>query len=393
MRALLQLLLGLLVIVVVAWVGLWWYAEGRIEDGITDWATRTASSGQIRVSYDQMSRGGSPLSATVVVHNMRLIVSPSQLAIPVTVTFPVVTFAIGAANPTLLDIDAGSQLSIAGAKGDVALTYDSALLVEHLNPQALFAKTANPVTSSELKSSNINVLASSGSLQVLHIDTIDAQGAYNATAGAGESAVSLSEFFQGMTLSPLVTRLAGLPFDGRIAEVAFTLNANGPVPPSWLTLQSQLKTIPAGDPAARQKLLVTALHDWAAGGGVANSTARLVLGPSTVTTNANVKFDANVQPIAGGDAVATHLDAFTQAIANAYPQLQPQIAQFEAVMSPYLTTNSDDGQVLTIHLTAANGNVAINGKTIAPLPPVDWNSLENPPPDGAPGGGGGAPGQ
>jgi len=339
-----------------------------------------------------MSRGGSPLSATVVVHNMRLIVSPTQLAAPVTVTIPVITFAINAANPTVLNINAGSQLSIAGARGDVALTYDDAALVEHLNSQALFTKTANPVTSSELKSSNINVLASSGSLQILHIDSIDAQGAYNPTATGGQSAIALSEFFQGLTLSPLVTRLAGLPFDGRIAELAFTLNANGPVPPSWLTLQSQLKTTPAGDTAARQKLLVTALHDWAAGGGIANATARLVLGPSTVTTNANVKFDANVQPIAAGDAVANHLDTFTQAIANAYPQLQPQIAQFEAVMSPYLTTNSDDGQVLTLHLTAANGNFGIDGKTIAPMPPLDWNSLENPAPGGAPGSGGG-PGQ
>jgi hypothetical protein len=394
MRALSRLLLGLLLIVIVAWVGLWWYAEGRIQDGINEWATRTATSGQVRVSYDSMARGGSPLAATVTVHNMRLVVAPTQAVAPITLTIPVVTFEIDAATPTVLTVNTGNQLSVSGTRGDVAVTYDAASLIEHLNGQALFKKTAYAVTSSELKSSNINVLASSGSLQVLHIDDIDAQGAYNPTATASQSALTLSEFFQGLSLSPLVTRLAGLPFDGRIAELALTLNVAGPVPPSWLGLQTQLKTTPAADTAARQKLLITALHDWAAGGGTATSTAKLVLGPSTLTANANIKFDANVQPIAAGDVLANHLDAFTQAIANAYPQLQPQIAQFEALMSPYLTTNGDDGQVLTLHLTAANGNFGVNGKTLAPMPPLDWNSLENPPPPvDVPDNGGAPPGQ
>lgn len=394
MRALSRLLLGLLLIVIVAWVGLWWYAEGRIQDGINEWATRTATSGQVRVSYDSMTRGGSPLAATVTVHNMRLVVAPTQAVAPITLTIPVVTFEIDAATPTLLTVNTGNQLSVSGTRGDVAITYDAASLIEHLNSQALFNKTAYAVASSELKSSNINVLASSGSLQVLHIDDIDAQGAYNPTATASQSALTLSEFFQGLSVSPLVTRLAGLPFDGRIAELALTLNVAGPVPPSWLGLQTQLKTTPATDTAARQKLLITALHDWAASGGTATSTAKLVLGPSTLTANANIKFDANVQPIAAGDVLANHLDAFTQAIANAYPQLQPQIAQFEALMSPYLTTNGDDGQVLTLHLTAANGNFGVNGKTLAPMPPLDWNSLENPPPPAdVPDNGGAPPGQ
>jgi hypothetical protein len=393
MRALIRLLLGVVIIIVIAWFGLWWYAEGRLESGINDWAASAAASGQIKVSYDSMVRGSSPLAATVTVHNLRLTIDNPGVPVPIAITLPVVTLDIDAASPTILTINAGTQLSVAGAKGDAVITYDAASFVEHLNPQALFAKTAYPITSSELKTSNINVLASSGSLQVLHIDDIDAQGYFDPTASANQTAVSVNEVFQGLSLSPLVTRIAGLPFDGRLAEIAFTLNANGPVPAQWANLQAQLKAIPAADTAARQKLLVTALHDWAAGGGTATSTAKIVLGPTTLNAKANVKFDAKVQPIVAGDAVANHLDAFTQAIGNAYPQLEPQIAQFEAVMSPYLSSNGEDGQVLTLHIDAANGNLNVNGKTIAPMPPVDWNSLENPPPAGAPGSGGGAPGQ
>jgi hypothetical protein len=380
MRALSQLLLGLVLIFIVAWAALWWYAEGRIEDGISNWATKTAAGGQVQVSYDQMTRGTSPLAATVFVKNMRIVVTSAQVPAPITFTIPVVTFSIAAATPTILNIDAGNQASVAATKGDVVVSYANADVIEHLNAQALFNKAIYPITGSEFKTTNLNVLASSGSLQILHIDNIDAQGAYDPTAGAGQTAFNGSELFQGITVAPLVTRLAGLPFNGQIAEFAVTLTATGPVPPSWHGLQDQLKAIPPTDVAGRRKLLITALHDWAAGGGAAVSTAKIVLGPSTLNTTANVKFDANVQPIAGGDARADHVDAFTQDIANAYPQLQPQIAQFEAVMSPYLSTDPVDGQVLAMHITAAQGHVDINGKTIAPLPPLDWNSLENPPP-------------
>jgi hypothetical protein len=106
----------------------------------------------------------------------------------------------------------------------------------------------------------------------------------------------------------------------------------------------------------------------------------LAVGPSTASTDANIKFDANLQPEGAADLTANHLDAFASAITNAYPQAADSIAQAEAQLTPYITTDPTTGQTLTIHATYGTGSVSVNGTKVAPLPPLDWTTLENPPP-------------
>jgi hypothetical protein len=103
-----------------------------------------------------------------------------------------------------------------------------------------------------------------------------------------------------------------------------------------------------------------------------------------------VKFDANVQPSGTADLTADHLDEFTGAITNAYPQVQDTISQAEAQLSPYLSTTGTGGQTLGMNVTYGPPGVTINGQKVADMPPVNWDALENPPPAPAPDDGSGA---
>jgi len=103
------------------------------------------------------------------------------------------------------------------------------------------------------------------------------------------------------------------------------------------------------------------------------------VGPSTLSADAAVQFDANVQPSGTADLTADHLDAFSAAVTAAYPQVQDNVNQIEAQLSPYLSTTDDGGQVLTIHLIYGSGAVSINGQKVSDMPPIDWDMLENPP--------------
>jgi hypothetical protein len=45
MRAVIKFLLGLILVLAIAWVGLWWYAEGRLQNGFEAWADTQATAG------------------------------------------------------------------------------------------------------------------------------------------------------------------------------------------------------------------------------------------------------------------------------------------------------------------------------------------------------------
>jgi hypothetical protein len=176
-----------------------------------------------------------------------------------------------------------------------------------------------------------------------------------------------------------MTRVLSIPFGGKITHLGLTLNVSGPLPANLSGLADQIRAA-AQDPVAEQKVFMPVVHDWATQGGNGNFSLTTIIGPSTLTAGAAVKFDADVQPEGTADITANHLDQFTGAITNAYPDAQSDIAQAEAQLSQYLTTTSDGGQTLTMHVVYGSGAVNVNGEKVGPLPPVDWNTLENPPP-------------
>jgi len=379
MRSFLSYVLVLVVILAVAWTGLWWYAEGRMQAGLTGWMAQISQNQSVKASYGSVSRGMLPNAATVTLSNVQFTLTPGGSAPPMTVTLASITERIDAGDPLLVHIDLPNQINLSAPRGDASITFGSIEAAEHLNPQALFHSEVPPFSGTDISASDISLLASGGSLQVLHMDSLRDDGTVNPNAGAGQVAITGSVAFNGIALSPLLTRIASVPFGGKVAQLAFTTTVSGPVPANWQTLVQQLNALPGDDQADQRKITFTALHNWAAAGGNAKLGLTLLVGPSTLSADAAVQFDANVQPSGTADLTADHLDAFSAAVTAAYPQVQDNVNQIEAQLSPYLSTTDDGGQVLTIHLIYGSGAVSINGQKVGDMPPIDWDMLENPP--------------
>jgi hypothetical protein len=392
MRTLVKLVLAVVVVLVVAWLGLWWYAEGRLQAGITNWAEQMAANGNgdVKVSYSSMTRGTSPFAATVTLANLQVTAQTSPVQPPFSVALPSFALRIDAANPLLLHFDLPNQVNISGERGDGVITFGNIDVAEHIDPQSLFNPNVSPLRGGDIQAGNINLLASSGSLLVLHADSYTEHDSLNQAAGAGQTAFATSFTLEGMAVSPLLARLASIPFGGRIGHLALSLKVSGPLPPNLPALLSQLKAGPAGQDD--QKQLIQAVHAWAAQGGSANGSLGLAIGPSTLASDGALKFDANEQPAGTANLTADHLDAFTAAITKAYPQVQNTVNTLEARLSPYLSSTNTSGQTLALHVTYGSGNVNINGQPVGTLPAINWATLENPPAQ-APGDGSGAAAQ
>jgi hypothetical protein len=379
MRGVIAFLLTLVVILVLGWVGAWWYVQSRIESGFQNWAEQQATHG-ITVAYSGIQRGASPTTALVTVTNLTITLPQQPDGAQPVVTLPTLGLRVEMTSLTVFHADLPNKISV-NAGGNIGLVINSGsiALSEIIDTGALTDKAAYPFKGGDFAANDVDFLASSGSLLVLHVDSLVGHADINVNAAGGQPALAETITLNGLALSPLMTKVASIPFDGKINEFGLTLNLSGPVPPQIYTITDQLKA--AGtDEAAQQKLLIPIIHQWASQGGTGSMGLTLAVGPSTASTDANIKFDANLQPEGAADLTANHLDAFASAITNAYPQAADSIAQAEAQLTPYITTDPTTGQTLTIHATYGTGSVSVNGTKVAPLPPLDWTTLENPPP-------------
>jgi len=392
MRAVVKIVLFLVIMLGAAWVALWWYAQGRMQAGMTNWISQTSAQGSVQVSYDSITRGTSPLAAVVTLVNPKMTVTTVPGQQPVVVALASFAWRIDAADPMVMHIDLPSQVNVNTDKGNAAITFDNAAVSEQLDPQAVFNPDIYPFRGADASAANINLLASDGSLLVLHIDNFTAHGTLSQAGGNGLTTLSSTYTLDGLALSPLLTKIASVPFDGRITHLGLTVSVVGPPPQYWQDLIKQFNAVPPSDEAAQQKVLVQGMHQWATQNGSASTNLNLIVGPSTLNADAAVAFDANVQPNGTADVTANHLDAFSSALTSAYPQLQNDVNEAQAMLSPYLSSDTADGQNLAIHLVYGSGTVNVNGQKVSDLPPVDWDTLENPPPPAqvAPGDGSGA---
>jgi hypothetical protein len=383
MRGVVTFLFTFIVVLVIAWLGVWWYAQGRLQSGFEAWA-KTASNDGTVVTYSGIQRGTSPLEALVTVTNLTMTFPATRMGGQPLVALPSLGLRLGAANPTALHIDLPKKITFsAGANADFVMNSDTISETIDLNPNALFNNAVPAYHGGEFAASNLDFLASSGSLLVLHVDSLKGHVDFDLNATGSQTALSETFTMNGAALSPFMTKLASIPFNGQINQIGFNLNVSGPVPPQVLTLATQLHA-DRGDPAAEQKLLVPLFHQWAAQGGNGSYGLKIAIGPSTASTDIALKFDANLQPEGTANLTADHLDAFANAITSAYPQVADTIARAEAQLTPYITTDPQTGQTLTIHATYGAGSININGSKVAPLPPLDWTTLENAQPAAGP---------
>lgn len=379
MRGVIKFILSLIVVAAIAWVGLWWYAQGRLQSGFETWADTQATSGW-KISYDSIKRGTSPLQALVTITNLTFTPPPGPSGETGSITLPSFALRIDAASPLVFHSDLPDKISLVfGPNVDAVINSGSINLTENLDPSVLFNNTAYPFRGGDFSASNIDILASQGSLLVLHIDSITSHADLNLAAGSAATAMFTTTSLDGIALSPILTKIASIPFDGKINNISLTATLSGPVPDNIASLAAQVRAT-QNDVTAQEKLLIPVIHKWAAQGGSGNISLGLAIGPSTAKADAAVKFDANLQPNGTADVSASHLDEFTSAILAAYPQFQDDVAQAEALLTPYITTTDQGGQTLGVNVVYGPPAVTVNGTKLADMPKVDWNALENPAP-------------
>jgi len=392
MRAIIKFLLSLVLVLVLLWLGLWWYAQGRLQNGFQDWADTQAAAGW-KIADTGIARGTSPMQAVITISNLTLTPPADAAGETGTITLPSLALRIDALSPLVFHTDLPNKISIdIGQSVDLAINTSSIALSQNLDPNALFNKAVYPFRGGDFSAGNVDILASQGSLLVLHIDSITSHADLNLGAGAGATALATTTNFNGLALSPLFTKVAQIPFNGQISNFSLGLTLSGPLPGDLTSLSAKIRAIDPQDQGAQAKVVIPVIRKWASQGGTGAISIGLTVGPTTAKADASVKFDANVQPSGTADLSANHLDELTGAITNAYPQVQNIVSQVEAQLSPYLTTTSTGGQTLGMNLVYGPPGITINGKKVEDMPKVDWDALENPPAPSppAPGDGSGA---
>jgi hypothetical protein len=376
-----RLVAGVVLVLAVAWIGLWWYAEGRLSDALaTNAGLHNTSDGNSAVSYDSISKGTNPLTASATLHNLHWSLrAPGEDASAV-ISMAQVTVWIDAFNPLVMHLGLPNQVDVSTPRGVGSATFGSIAIDMGLDPHALFHRKVYAVTGQTMAIHNINALVA-GSFPILHIDDITGHETIDPSAGQNQTALTAEDSIDGISLPPAVVLLAHVPFGGKITHIGFNMSLSGPA--DWTGLVQQLHA-PQLSEDDKRKLVVQAAHDWAAKGGSGKANLTLAVGPTTLNAAGTVAFDANVQPNGTANVTADHLDAFTTALTNAYPQLQQSVVNIEAQLSPYLTTTDEGGQVLNVQVAYGKPGVVVNGTRKADMPPLDWAALENPPAPAAP---------
>ncbi|MDE1905934.1 MAG: DUF2125 domain-containing protein [Rhodospirillales bacterium] len=388
MRGFIKGLAGLIVLIVLAWLGVWLYAEMRLKQLVAAEINRANASGTVQISYDKLTTSNSPLVASVALANPSWTSRPDASAPGLSARAASIGMHINLLSPLLLHVDMPQSIAISTPEASGALTFAVADVTEKLSPSLWTGNTDNPITGGDARFAGINLLASNGSLQVAQIDSLVVHESLDAKAGPGQTAMLLDEKLNHFQLSPILARLINLPFNGQIAYLGLSMRLSGPL--DWQSIAKQVASLPPGD--ARIHFMLQSLHQWALAGGSGQGNLTLTLGPSQLNADGSVAFDSAGQPSGKGNLTANHLDQLTSALTNAYPALQDDVSQFEARFSPYLSTTQADGQVLTVSTVYGKNGVTINGQKTGEMPPLDWNNLLNPAPapPTAPGDGSGA---
>lgn len=380
MRRILKGLIGLVIVLALLWLGLWFYAEMRLKQLVTAQIDQINTAGTVQISYDRLTSSRSPLVASVTLVNPRWSETPAPGAGPLSLHAASFGAHIDLLRPLTLHIDVPHSLDISTPRASGALTFAVAQMTERLNPGVWLGHTDNPVRAGDARFAGINLLASNGSLQVASIDSLVLHQALDATASKGQTALAATLQMRGFALSPILARLINLPFDGKLAGLDLSVQLSGPL--DWQSLARQEAALP--DETARHKFIMQALHQWAMAGGIATGKAHLALGPSQLDAAGHTVFDANGQPSGTSSLKADHLDALSAALTKSYPFLQGWVAQAQARFSPYISSNAQDGQVLAVQTRFGKDGVFINGTRTGDMPPLDWDKLLNPPPPAPP---------
>lgn len=388
MRRFIVGLAGLVILLALAWLGLWVYAEIRLKQLVEAKIEQINTSDTGHITYRQIVTSRSPLVAGVTMLDPQLAITFSGSSAPFTISAARIGAHVDLLHPLTLHVDIPLKFMLNGAGAPAVLTFATATITETLTPSVWQGDTSNPIVAGDADYTGINLLASNGSLQVMQIDRLALHQALDAMAGTDRPALMLTADMQNLRVSPILTRLFALPFNGEVSRLSASLSMSGPL--NWEQIAKQQANLQNDD--QRTEFLLQTFHQWAASHGHAQGSLKLSVGPSHMQTSFTLAFDQQVQPEGKVDVNADHLGEFANTLAGTYPDLRASISQAQAALSPYMSTTPENGQALALHVIYGQSGVFVNGKKTATPPPLDWNDLLNPavPPAFAPGDGSGA---
>lgn len=370
MRSVISGIVGVIILLVIAWLGFWFYAEMRVKQIVTAKIEQLNSTGNEKIIYAKLVTGNSPLTAsvTLVQPNISVQLNPTIPAVNISAT------RIGAhvdlLNPLTLVLDIPLSISMNYNGVSEVLTFKSAQATEALSPSVWLGNATNPILGGESDFSGINLLTSNGSLQVVQIGRLSTHTTTNAQANNSQTALAFTCDIQNVQISPILTRLFNIPFNGAIGQLSTSLTLSGPL--NWEQL-SNLSTASETEDQ-RTKALLQAMHGWAQADGHAQGSLNLQLGPSLMQTNFTLGFDQQTQPKGTMNIFANHLGQFFNEVASAYPGTQDWINQIVTVLGPYLSNTAQDGQTLNLNTLYGHNGVFINGQKMADMPKLNWNN-------------------
>jgi hypothetical protein len=389
MRGVSRFLLALLLVLVVVWIGGWWYVQSRMVLGFRH-AEASARAAGWQISHGAISRGSSPLAARLSIVNLKLVPpqNASGAAQPALI-LPQAGAHINVGDPFTLHLDLPLQSMLALRDGpSFSVNFTSIDAAYRINRNAVFNPKRNPFRGGSFAASGFRLDSANTNFTLVSIATLTGSTAVHHSAGKGATAFSLREQLGGLALSPIFVTLAHLPFGGRINALTISLDLSGPVPPDLDAVAYQMReAIRTSGPRDSQAVLQAAApavkaaaRSWAQGGGHGSFALGLGLGPATAHAAGLFSFNENLQPQGDADVTADQLGEFLADIASAYPALIGQISAITSALQPYLIKAPNGAQQLKVHLTDRNQTLTANGNKVVDVPKLDWNKPAAPAP-------------
>ena len=386
MRGVFRLILALLLVLVIAWIGAWWYVQSRMVLGFRHAEAEARAAGW-QVTHGEISRGYSPVTAQVHVADLRLVPPPGAMATAQfsqpELTLPEAGAHIDIGSPLILHLELPLQSTLAFRDGPAfSLSFTSLAALYHVNPDAFVNAKEEPFRGGSLVATGFRLNSANTNFTLISVDTLSSVTTVDRRAGRDATAFSLREFLNGFAVSPIFVTLGHLPFNGQIKSLGLSLDLSGPVPPGIETLpqrmRAALRTEGPQDTQAMLEAAAPAAKSWAQGGGHGKFSLGLDLGPATAHATGAFSFDDRLQPQGSADILADRLGELLAQIATAYPALVGPISGITTALQPYFVKGPDGTQQLKLRLVDQKQVLTANGNKISTVPPVNWNKPSGP---------------
>jgi hypothetical protein len=387
MRGVLRFVVLLIVVLAIAYLGAWWYVQGRMAVAFRAQEQVLRAAGWT-VSHGAVARGSSPLVASYAVDDLSLMPPDRGMPTP-RITLPQVVLRVRPTAPFTLDVGLPLAWHIAMAQGP-AFTLRFATISDRygFDPNAVLDHAPNPWRQGMLDFTGMRMDSADTNFTLVSIASFAGTVTRDPAADKGSTALTVHEALSGLALSPIFVTLAHLPFDGKLGALGLDASFSGPALPSIAP-----SALLAGNGGAAPGVAVSgvaasgiaawnqlgpAMHHWAQAGGHGHFAVTLALGPLHAKTDGDIGFDPSVQPDGKATLVADGVGAFFGDIANAYPAAVGMISALSAQTAPYMSKGPDttktgaDAQRLTVAFGLAGGVLTANGKKVADVPPVVW---------------------